>query len=217
MSITTDENDPRLNSNEQGQNEVYLVLSAEERERGFVAPVRYEYLHLGLKPTYPLLDLTEEQKERYKEYNYVKYEKYPEEDSIAGKFWTEEKLKGGCGGLTLINSKEIAETYAADPEFYGSTFCMHCNKHLPVHEFVWFDGTQVGSIPNIKEEPSRADRDLTEKEQEALQGLASEPNRGLLPSKEKALAQRVEALEKRLAGVELRVDRLINAKKTEGH
>lgn len=39
----------------------------------------------------------------------------------------------------------IAETYARDPQFYGSTYCVKCSKHLPVAEFVWEDGSVVGS------------------------------------------------------------------------
>jgi len=42
--------------------------------------------------------------------------------------------------------RALSETYARDPTFYGATFCVHCNKHLPVAEFVWTaDGLQVGS------------------------------------------------------------------------
>lgn len=50
-----------------------------------------------------------------------------------------------CGGLTQMSQK-IAETYARDPNFYGATFCVGCNMHLPVCEFTW-DGTnlKVGS------------------------------------------------------------------------
>lgn len=54
MSRTTDDrNDPRLTlgvDSEPGpQNEVYLVLSDEERAKGFVRPVRSSYIHaLGL-------------------------------------------------------------------------------------------------------------------------------------------------------------------------
>jgi hypothetical protein len=38
---------------------------------------------------------------------------------------------GGCGTVTTMGAK-IAETYAARPQFYGSTFCAGCNMHLPV-------------------------------------------------------------------------------------
>lgn len=74
-----------------GQHGAYWVLSAEDRQAGFVRPVRRSYQH-----------------ER-------------------------------CGTITTMGVK-IAETYAAQPEFYGSTFCVHCKEHLPVGkdgEFVW--------------------------------------------------------------------------------
>jgi hypothetical protein len=51
----------------------------------------------------------------------------------------------GCGTVTTMG-RALSETYARDPEFYGATFCAGCNKHLPVHEFVWtVDGERVGS------------------------------------------------------------------------
>jgi len=48
-----------------------------------------------------------------------------------------------CGAVTIMNQK-IAETYAADPSFYGATFCSTCGSHFPVGEngqFVWDDGS----------------------------------------------------------------------------
>lgn len=51
-----------------------------------------------------------------------------------------------CGAVTRINSDAIAETYARQPHFYGSTYCVACCMHLPVEEFVWDnDGQVVGS------------------------------------------------------------------------
>lgn len=100
MSLTTDRNDPKLKEgqkNEIGQHEIYLVLSDEERIKGFVRPVRKTYLHTK------------------------------------------------CGTATTMG-QALSETYARDPNFYGATFCVKCDKHLPVDEFVW-DGTneKVGS------------------------------------------------------------------------
>ena len=51
-----------------------------------------------------------------------------------------------CGMATKMGSK-IAETYARQPSFYGSTFCVGCRSYFPVGaagEFVWEDGTKVG-------------------------------------------------------------------------
>lgn len=101
--LTSDPNDPRLtrgvDAEPTGQAEAYLVLSEEERVKGFVRPVRRTYVH---------------QK---------------------------------CGTSTSM-SQEIAETYARTPSFYGATFCVHCQMHLPVGaegEFVWDDGSKVGT------------------------------------------------------------------------
>ena len=48
--LTTDPNDPRLGHGSDAepgpQNEVYLVLSDEERAKGFIRPVRQMYYHL---------------------------------------------------------------------------------------------------------------------------------------------------------------------------
>lgn len=150
-SITTDPSDPRLGHGSDdattSQHEVYLVLSDEERQKGFVRPVRRSYRHIGKSNKYPLRDLTDEQKTRYPDY--VKYEAYPESElPQVGKYWTQEaldKIGNGCGTVTTMG-QAIAETYAREPHFYGSTYCVHCEKHLPVDEFVW-EGTRetVGS------------------------------------------------------------------------
>jgi hypothetical protein len=52
-----------------------------------------------------------------------------------------------CGGATTMGTA-IAETYARNPKFYGSTYCVHCRMHRPVGEdgeFVWDDGSKVGT------------------------------------------------------------------------
>lgn len=49
MSLTTDPDDPRLghgaDTEPQDQHEVYLVLSEEERAKGFVRPLYRSYIH----------------------------------------------------------------------------------------------------------------------------------------------------------------------------
>ena len=94
---TSDPNDPRLTHGADDervpQAEVYLVLSDEDRAKGYVRPVRDTYVHEV------------------------------------------------CGTVTRMG-RAIAETYARDPYFYGSTYCVHCGKHRPVGangEFVWDD------------------------------------------------------------------------------
>lgn len=50
-----------------------------------------------------------------------------------------------CGCVTTMG-RSLSETYARDPSFYGATFCVACNRHLPVSEFIWTaDGQRVGS------------------------------------------------------------------------
>lgn len=99
--LTDNPDDPRLghgvDSEKTPQNEAYLILSDDERAKGFIRPVRRSYIHET------------------------------------------------CGTVTTM-PQPIAETYARDPKFYGSTYCVHCQKHLPVDEFLW-DGTneKVGS------------------------------------------------------------------------
>jgi hypothetical protein len=95
MSTTSDPGDPRLTrgADEQPtpQADAYLVLSEEERSRGFVRPVRRSYVHQT------------------------------------------------CGAVTTM-SQDIAETYARNPGFYGSTYCVRCRMHRPVGadgEFQW--------------------------------------------------------------------------------
>jgi hypothetical protein len=116
------------------------VLSDEEKAKGFIRPVRDSYIHVGVKPKYPLRDLTAEEQERHAVWNYVKYEKYLDDDlPVVGRFWTQPQLNLGCQTATKMTTS-IAETYARDPKFYGSTYCVHCQKHLPVNEFIW-EGT----------------------------------------------------------------------------
>lgn len=148
MPLTTDPNDPRLghgaDTGPGPQNEVYLVLSDEERAKGWVRPYRDAYRHVGKEePRFPLRDLTDEEQERYAQYSYVKYEQYPESaDSVTGRFWTQKRLDeagmGGCGQVTTMG-RALSETYARDPYFYGATYCCTCRMHLPVSEFVWLE------------------------------------------------------------------------------
>lgn len=128
--------------------EAYLVLSAEERAKGFIRPVRRTYKHVGSRPQYPLRDLTAEETTRYSDVGYVKFEVYPASElPSTGRFWTQAQLTSGCGGETTMG-QELAETYARDPHFYGATYCVHCRMHRPVGpdgEFVWEDGSRVGT------------------------------------------------------------------------
>ena len=52
-----------------------------------------------------------------------------------------DKRTGGCNTSTRMG-QALSETYARNPSFYGATYCVHCQKHLPVSEFVW-EGTNI--------------------------------------------------------------------------
>jgi hypothetical protein len=111
MGLTTDPSDPQLthgpDTEPAPQAEVYLVLSEEERAKGFVRPLRRKYVHPG----------------------YVG----PDDTWIS------------CGVVTRMGLA-LCETYARDPKFYGSTYCVGCKMHRPVHEFNWDeDGAVLGS------------------------------------------------------------------------
>jgi hypothetical protein len=124
-----------------GQHASYWILTAEERAKGFVRPVRTSYVHVGSRPQHPTRPLTPEELARHGA-EYACFEVYPPEMAPrVGRFWSAADLKSGCGQPTRM-SREIAETYARDPSFYGATFCVRCRAHLPVGangEFVWLD------------------------------------------------------------------------------
>jgi hypothetical protein len=156
VSLTTDPQDPRLghgSDTEPGQqNAVYLVLPEAERRKGFSRPLYRAYIHHGAQgPRYPVRDLTDEERERYAGYGYVKHEAYPLDDHpVTGRFWTQAQLDNagkGCGTVTTMGLA-LCETYRASPAFYSATWCCGCRMHKPVGkdgEFTWIaeDGTDT--------------------------------------------------------------------------
>jgi len=169
MSLTTDPNDPKLKEgqkNETGQHEIYLVLSEEERAKGFIRPYRDAYVHKGTKierdeegriigRLIKIDDADYPTNEYYtKETGYGGYIVYPKDHGPVGRYLKIEEVEvivarkkyfGGCGALTKMG-QALSETYARDPKFYGATYCVGCSKHLPVGQFVWDDdGEIVGS------------------------------------------------------------------------
>lgn len=131
-----------------GQKADHWILPEEERAKGFVRPVRTSYRHVGIAgPTHPLTPYTGENGDGYWGMNPL-YEKYPPDpdSSVVGRVWPEDKLAKvgkGCGTVTTM-PQAIAETYARQPGYYGSTFCCGCGTYLPVGrdgEFIWDDGS----------------------------------------------------------------------------
>lgn len=152
--LTTDPDDPDIGHGSDNapvpQNKKYLVLSDEERAKGFVRPVRRTYQHRGRhvcgKPMPP---------EHVKPGEFFVCADAPGHAGECHHFtpvpdyqmrrFKARNLIGGCDTITSMGPA-IAETYARDPKFYGSTYCTHCLMHRPVDEFVW-EGTdeKVGS------------------------------------------------------------------------
>ena len=50
-----------------------------------------------------------------------------------------------CGTVTSM-TRDIAETFARDPKFYGTTFCVQCGGQFAIGrngQFFWMDGGEV--------------------------------------------------------------------------
>lgn len=137
---------PDVYEKSNGQLSSYAILTEDERAKGFVRPVRNEYMHKGERPKNTTRPLTDEEKERHGD-DYAVFEPYSDAEATGkvGRFWTNAQLSSGCGCVTVM-SRVIAETLARDPTFYSAGFCMGCGKHVPNSELVW-DGTDevVGS------------------------------------------------------------------------
>lgn len=117
-----------------GQHKSYIVLCEDERKKGFVRPYRDAYKHVGPQVCGQWIGHTSEGTVCYMDPG------HPGECGAA---------KGArpqpCNTVTTMG-RSLSETYARDPKFYGSTFCVSCNRHLPVADFVWTaDNERVGS------------------------------------------------------------------------
>jgi hypothetical protein len=131
--------------NETGQHDGYIVLCPDERAKGFVRPYRDRYQHVGIRPTHSTRALTPDEHERYDRFGYVAFEAFPPAEEGNGRFWTQAQLDSGCRGVTTMG-RALSETYSRSPTFYSHTFCVTCDRHLPVAEFIWTaDGQRVGS------------------------------------------------------------------------
>lgn len=153
MSLTTDRNDPKLKEGQKnvtGQHEIYLVLSDDELAKGFIRPYRDRYIHVGRKVCGKMRDnngqlggtrLVCTMPSNHKgDCNGFESMTQPEHAKVL-----DNGYFGGCGTVTTMGTK-LSETYAREPKFYGATFCVRCNKHLPVGEFRWTaDNEVVGS------------------------------------------------------------------------
>jgi hypothetical protein len=137
-----------------GQYQRHPELPPQARQR-FVRPVRTRYRHVGMRPRFNTRPLSEQEERDHAGMGYLAFEPYPPGHSPAGalgRFWTLAQLNSGCGTVTTMPDS-IAETYAAKPDYYGTTFCVQCGAYFRVGadgEFVWKepdgqDGPKVGT------------------------------------------------------------------------
>lgn len=132
-----------------GQYKDYIVLCPDERAKGFVRPYRDAYIHVGrinICGKRHVSDCDGHLMACVMEFGHAgectHWHDVSESEAVIAE--TQHRL-GGCGVETKMG-QALSETYARDPMFYGATFCVGCNKHLPVGEFVWTaDGETVGS------------------------------------------------------------------------
>lgn len=146
MSLTTNKDDERLKvTKENGLQEAYLILPEDERKKPFKRPLRTTYTHKGRYFKIPPIMLDKPIKTDEKEFVAKIPALVKDVTPIGYAMLTQEDVDqynktggyiGGCGTNTVMK-EEIAETWACDPEYYTSTFCVHCGKHFPVNEFVW--------------------------------------------------------------------------------
>lgn len=107
----------KAQQDETGQHSSYVILCPDERAKGFTRPYRTSYKHVG------------------------RLEHLVGDDGAEGP----TVRVGGCGTVTTMG-RALSETYARDPKFYTHTFCVYCNSHPPVSEFIWtVDHQEVGS------------------------------------------------------------------------
>lgn len=70
------------------------------------------------------------------------HERYPTDGRTGGPFVRpvfDSYVHDKCGAETVMG-RDLAETYARNPKFYGATFCVGCGGHFPVGEhgeFTW--------------------------------------------------------------------------------
>lgn len=123
-----------------GQHKDHYVLPEEERAKGYIRPLRFSYTHAGRLVC---------GKPKNKNPDQLEGEEVPDiwvclgapghEGPCGTPGYGRNRNVIGCQTSTRMPAS-IAETWAADPKYYGETFCVGCKKYLPVGEFVW-DGS----------------------------------------------------------------------------
>lgn len=58
-----------------------------------------------------------------------------------------------CQTETVMRGHNLAETYATNPGYYTSTFCVGCRDYFPIAEFYW--SADHVSLDTVQGEPGK--------------------------------------------------------------
>lgn len=123
--ITDDPKDPGLrNIRPDGQQEKYLVISDEERGKGFVRPVRHTYRHVACGTTTTMGQAIAETYARNPKFyggtycvNCGKHFRLIDPNGTPQFFWDDGEVVGSCG--PKVKFKVNGEAFEADPVMRG--------------------------------------------------------------------------------------------------
>ena len=178
-----------------GQQRGYVVLTPEERAKGFVRPVRTKYVHAGKEMCGVILGDWHDSSNLYGDGAKTICGGAVGHDGEHGHAGDQkvfvataaeiERLRRtgrykGCGAVTWMGNA-LAETYARQPDFYSGTFCATCRKHFHLDEFEWEDGEPMDvSLQPAWHEREQRRRQALKKAQKALNRAEWEARRAAL-------------------------------------
>lgn len=159
-----------------GMQKGYIVLSPEERAKGFMKPVRRSYIHESRSVCGKMQPKNDK---RIGGSRHMCGRAYPHEGECGQ--WklvsqpeharAERAHRTSCGVMTTMGLG-LAETYARNPHFYSGTFCVGCHAHFPLNQFYWEDGEPMD--PDLQDawHAERAPRLAREKEERRQRRMA---------------------------------------------
>ncbi len=137
----------RANQKEEtGQHKGYIVLCDAERAKGFVRPYRDRYQHVG--HLIERCEATHQEPTDENPHQCIRPYPHDGDHEFTALMILNKPIrfmpgrKGGCGSVTTMG-RALSETWARDIHFYSHTFCVSCNKHFTIAEFVWNGTNEV--------------------------------------------------------------------------
>lgn len=139
-----------------GMQKGYVVLSAEERAKGFVKPVRDTYVHVWRTVCAKMQPSDDKRIGGPRQVCSRKHN----HTGACGNWWNlaqsfhhklETSHRVECGAATTMG-RSLAETYARDPSFYSGTFCVACKEHFPLEQFAWDEEGGEPMEPSLQAE-----------------------------------------------------------------